>query len=98
MHTYMRNHKQFFRNIARYRGQNSFGEFLCNFFLGNIQKTRKDLIGTMTEEQKYAMYAFSLVGAQATIDWILNDFQPNDETLIRLLEACIPACIRFLYE
>ena len=98
LHAYMREHKQFFRNVASYRGQNSFGEFLCKYFMGNVQKTRREITEKMTDEQRYAVYAFSLVGAQATVDWILNGFQPDDETLVRLLDACIPSCIRSLYE
>ena len=98
LHAYMREHKQFFRNIASYRGQNSFEEFLCRYFMGNVKKTRRDIVEKMTDEQRFAMYAFSLVGAQTTVNWILNGFQPDDETLLRLLDACIPSCIRFLYE
>lgn len=98
IHDYMREHKQFFRNIASYRGQNSFEEFLCNYFMGNVKRTSGHIIEKMTGEQQYAVYAFSLVGAHATVDWILNGFQPDDATLLRLLDACIPSCIRMLYE
>jgi len=98
LHSYMREHRQFFRNIASYRGQNSFGEFLCQYFTSNVLRLRANKEEELTEDQRYAVRAFSLIGAQSTVDWILNDFKPDDETLIRRNEACIPECIRHLYE
>ena len=98
LHAYMREHKAFFRNIASYQGQNSFRYFLCRYFTNNITRTSGDKDTELTDEQRFAMYAFSLIGAQATVDWILNGFKPDDETLLRRLDACIPACIRSLYE
>ncbi|MCR5375907.1 MAG: TetR/AcrR family transcriptional regulator [Lachnospiraceae bacterium] len=95
LHAYMREHKAFFRNIAGYRGQNSFCDFLSHYFYGNALRFHKK---PLTEEQKFALQAFSLVGANATVEWIMNGFQPDDELLVRYLDACIPSCIRSLYE
>ncbi len=97
-HDYMRAHKQFFRNIASYRGQNSFEEYLHQYYTNNILRARTDREKEPTETQRYAADAFSLIAARSTIDWILNDFSPDDDTMIRLNEACIPPCIRSFYE
>ena len=97
-HDYIRAHRQFFRNIASYRGQNSFEEFLHQYFAGNCMKWRTNKDEDITEEQRYAAYAFSLIAARSTIDWILNDFKPDDDTMIARNEACIPPCIRRFYE
>ena len=97
-HDYIRRHKRFFRNIAGYRGQNSFEEYLCRYFTDNVMKFRRNRGEEMTEEQRYAVRRFSLIAARSTVEWILNDFQPDDATLIRLNEACIPPCIRPFYE
>ncbi|MBQ9196912.1 MAG: TetR/AcrR family transcriptional regulator C-terminal domain-containing protein [Clostridia bacterium] len=98
VHAYMRQHKQFFRNIASYQGQNSFCEFLCGYFANNTLRTRNDPDAKVTEDQLYGIRAFSLIAAHATIDWILNDFKPDDATLIRRQELCIPEFIRHFYD
>lgn len=97
-HRYIRAHKHFFRNIAGYRGQNSFEEFIHQYYTDNIFKCRTNKEGKITDEQHYAAYAFSLIAARSTINWILNDCKLDDETMIRLNEACIPPCIRPFYE
>ncbi len=97
-HDYMRAHKQFFRNIASYRGQNSFEEFLCRYYENNSLRMRTNRGTELTEEQRYANYAFSVIAARSTIDWIMNNFQPDDDTIILRNEACIPPCIRCFYE
>ena len=98
LHNYMRAHKKFFRNIAGYTGQNSFRDFLCRYFAGNVLKYRTGGDSEVTEEQRFAVQAFSLVGAQTTVDWIQNGFQPDAETLLGWLNACIPPCIRSFYQ
>ena len=97
-HAYMRKHKQFFRNLASYQGQNSFGAFLREYFACNTLNYRTNNGTEVSEDQRYAIYAFSLIGAQSTIDWLQNDCQPDDETIIRRNEMCIPECIRSFYE
>ncbi len=52
----------------------------------------------MTEDQRFALYAFSVAGAQATVDWILNGFSPSVETFQRRMELCVPECIREFYK
>ena len=37
---------------------------------------------------------FSLVGAQVTVDWIMQGFQPESEEVQRRAELCLPDCIR----
>ena len=98
LHAYMRSHKAFFRNIARYRGQDSFEEFLRRFFMGNVIKTRSRKEMKLTEEELFGIDAFSIVGARVTIEWIEHNFEPEDETLVLRLEKCIPEFIRKYYE
>lgn len=97
-HDFMRAHKQFFRNIASYHGQNSFEEFLCQYYMNNSLRLRTNSNQELTEDQRYAAYAFSVIAARSTIDWIKNNFQPDDDTIIRRNEMCIPSCIRCFYE
>ena len=98
LHAYMRAHAAFFRNIAGYSGQNSFEEFLHQYFSGNVMRTRADAGSPLSDEQRFAVDAFSLIGARTTVEWIRAGFRPDDETLLRRLDACIPACIRPFYE
>ena len=98
LHDFMRAHRRFYRNIASYEGQNSFRDFLCRYFMNNVLRTRSRRDREITEDQKYGIYAFSLVGAQATIDWIKNGFEPNTETFMHRLKLCIPEHIREFYE
>ncbi len=98
LRSYMREHKAFFRNVASYQGQNSFRDFLRTYFMGNVLKHCKRKGIAITEDQRYAIYASSLIAAQSTVDWILDDFSLDDETAIRRNELCIPPCIQFLYD
>ena len=97
LHGYIRKHKRFFRNIASYRGQNSFGEFLCRYFTDNTISYRANRDQPVTEDERYGIWAFSLVASEATINWILDDCRTDDETIIRRQELCIPEFIRHLY-
>lgn len=98
LHVYIREHKAFFRNIASYHGQNSFADFLTEYFCGNIIRFRSNGGEALTEDQRFAVRAFSILGAQMTVEWILNGFEPEDDVLVHRMELCIPACIRSLYQ
>ena len=98
LHTYMREHKAFFRNIAGYRGQNSFRDFLWHYFENNNLRYRNNPEKKLTKEQRHACHCFALIAAETTIDWIENGFSQDDDTMTRLNEACIPDCIRSFFE
>lgn len=89
--------KTFYRNYASYRGQNSLFDCLLRYYQQNVIQCRKAQGGSMTEEQKFALYAFSVAGAKVTVDWILNGFNPSAETVQRRMELCLPECIREFY-
>ncbi len=90
--------KIFYRNYASYRGQNSLFECLLWYYQQNTFKYRKKRDTEMTEDQRFALYAFSVAGAQATVDWILNGFSPSVETFQHRMELCVPECIREFYK
>lgn len=98
LHDYMREHRAFFRNIASYRGQNSFQDFLTEYFYGNTVNFRENRQETVSEDQRFAVHAFCLVAAQTTVNWVLNGFDLDDETIIHRMELCIPECIRPFYQ
>ncbi len=89
--------KTFYRNYAAYRGQNSLYECILRYYQHNIFTYRTKRNMEMTEDQRFAVYAFSVAGAQATVDWILNGFSPSVETVQRRMELCVPECIREFY-
>lgn len=89
--------KTFYRNYASYRGQNSLFECLLRYYQQNIFRYRKKQEMEMTEDQRFALYAFSVAGAQATVDWIQNGFTPAAETVQRRMELCLPECLREFY-
>lgn len=90
--------KIFYRNYASYRGQNSLFECLLRYYQQNVLTYSKKRNMEMTEDQRFALYAFSVAGAQATVDWILNGFSPSVETFQRRMELCVPECIREFYK
>lgn len=89
--------KTFYRNYASYRGQNSLFECLLRYYQQNTFRYRRKQDKEMTEDQRFALYAFSVAGAQATVDWILNGFTPSVETVQRRMELCLPECLREFY-
>lgn len=89
--------KAFYRNYAAYSGQNSLFECLIQYYQGNILRYRKTQGSGVTEDQQFAVYAFSVAGARATVDWILNGFTPSPETVYRKMQLCVPECIREFY-
>ncbi len=90
-------YKSFYRNIASYRGQNCLYDCLAVYYRGNILKFRKNKHKELTEDQKYAIYMYSLVNAQVVIDWILNGFEPAPEVVQQRAALCMPECIREFY-
>ncbi len=90
--------KTFYRNYASYRGQNSLFECILRYYQQNTFTYRKKRNIEMTEDQRFAVYAFSVAGAQAFVDWILNGFSPSVETFQRRMELCVPECIREFYK
>lgn len=98
LHDYIRAHKTFFRNVASYRGQNSFENFLAEYFAGNILRFRRNAGEPITEDQRFALKAYARICAQTSIDWILNDCRIDDDELLRRVRLCIPECMRPFYE
>ena len=94
----MLEHKAFYRNIASYRGQNSFFDYLRQYYHQNLLRFRKSPDKELTEDQKYATYMLSIINAQITIDWILNGFQPEAKQVTHQAEICIPQCIREFWD
>lgn len=94
----MQENRRFFRHIASYRGQNSFFEFLANYFYSNVLSFRNASAPEPTKDQLYAIRMFSLIGAQATVDWIMQGCQPAPEEVQRRAELCLPDCIRVFYQ
>lgn len=94
----MLKHKVFYRNIASYRGQNSFFDYLCQYFHQNILQFRKVTHKELTDDQKYAVYMFSIITAQIVIDSILDGFQTDIELIKHRSALCMPECIREFYE
>lgn len=90
--------KTFYRNYASYRGQNSLFDCLLRYYQHNSLTYCKKQNVEMTEDQRFAIYAFSVMGAQATVDWILNGFRPSAETVQRRMELCLPQCIQEFYQ
>ncbi len=97
---YIKKHQAFFKNIISYRGQNSFQDYLMQYYMGNLRHQIRVKSGKeeLSQEILFASEAFSVCGAYYTIKWIQNDFSPDQDTLLSLLEQCIPACIRSYYE
>lgn len=94
----MLKHRRFFRSIASYRGQNSFLEFLANYYYANVLSFRNASTPEPTKDQLFAIRMFSLVGAQVTVDWIMQGFQPDPKEVQRRVELCLPDCIRAFYQ
>lgn len=94
----MLKHKTFYRNIASYRGQNCLYDSLALYFRKNIFNFRKNKDKPLTEDQKYAVYMYSIVNAQIVIDWILGGFETPADIIFHRASLCLPACIRELYE
>ncbi len=97
---YIKEHRTFFKNIISYRGQNSFQEYLMQYYMGNSRRQIRIKSGKeeLSQEVLFASEAFSVCGAYYTVKWIQNDFTPDTDTMISLIEQCIPECIRSYYE
>lgn len=94
----MLEHRRFFRNIASYRGQNSFLEFLASYYYANVLSFRNASTPEPTGDQLFAIRMFSLVGAQVALDWIMQGYQPEPEEVQRRAELCLPDCIRAYFQ
>lgn len=94
----MLKHRRYYRSIASYRGQNSLLEYFAVYFYQNIVKYRNPSAPEPTEDQLYAIRMYASICAQATIDWILNDYEPSLEEVNRRVKLCRPECIRMYFE
>lgn len=91
---YMCQHRTLFRNICSYRGQNSFEEFLAEYFYANSIRYRKQPELMLTNEQDFAIHAYCYLSAHEHIRWIDNGFNPDFQTIQQLLHLCIPECVK----
>ncbi|MBP3657452.1 MAG: TetR/AcrR family transcriptional regulator [Clostridia bacterium] len=91
-------HRRFYRSVASYRGQNSLLEYFADYFYQNIVKYRNPSVPEPTEDQLYAIRMYASVCAQATVEWMLNDYEPSIEEVNRRVRLCRPECILMYFE
>lgn len=96
---FVNEHRQFFKNAFKYKGQNSIAEFLriyCRDLCINAckQRTHAD---QLSDEVYFAIEYHSAGAVRIFEDWIQSDFSRSPEKHAKLLFSCIPENLkRFL--
>ncbi len=92
--------KKAFRNIVAYQGQNSFYQFMADYFATNIRNAVQKKLGQteLTEELDFAIEMTAHRGAFAMIKWIRGNCEIDEDVLLGYVRGCIPDCLRPFYE
>lgn len=96
----IRQKKAFFKKALSYSGQNSFLDFMAQYFRRNILRSvcRRDGVDSPPEDVRFVIEAFGALNAFAVANWIRGDCAMPLETLIDYVDKCIPEYIRRYFE